>query len=389
MTIDRRAPATALTLLGLMLLLRLWIPVSFSDASPYARMNLLTAVEPRALMGTMLHALSGHAEMRHRLLLGINLVSVMAWLGCVLALVGGRSLGGNAGRPLSMAERLAWAALFAFSANPYHAYISMFVDMPAAALVAATALACTALPHRVTATRVLGVTLLALASTLVHEKSLFDLALLALWFSYWRGPAAAAALLGPAFLLTGGFLLASSENASWGLPTRDYAAYAVNPIFTESVNVWGILVGGGAFWLVYGVLGGWFCRAAMSRTDRLWRTLLVAAMLLVCLGTLLVAHDTNRMVALIWLPTALLAGAVIHRPYHRPFGARAFAALIVLQLAAPPSLIFKHGMLPYNCYAARLGQRLPQESVVGQVGGLSLMSYDRNYLTQVMNARCR
>lgn len=104
----------------------------------------------------------------------------------------------------------------------------------------------------------------------------------------------------------------------------------------------------------------------------------------------MIAHDTNRLTALIWLPVALVAGVMpIERTLSSAHLAWVCTVLIVFQLAMPPSLVFQNGMVPYNCYASAIAQRLPKASQIGQGGNLSLVVYDQNLLTVAMAEKCR
>lgn len=250
--------------LGAIAVLRLWLPLSVSAASPSLHMNLLERIEPRALVGTLLHALSAQPSAQAQWLLAVNLFALFGWLMCVLKMVerGGKP-GDAAAKPAAL--RLFWVVLLAFSVNPYNAWVGLFVDMPAAALVAATVLICLRSPPRASGWTVGLITVLALAAALVHEKSIFDLLILFLWLSGRRGLGSAVRLLAPALSLAVTSVLLMSNRASWGLPAKDYAAYALslhNPILAESFNLWGIVFGGGAFWLIYLLLGASWRRAA-------------------------------------------------------------------------------------------------------------------------------
>jgi hypothetical protein len=398
-TCRRAAHALARTNLGAsvlalssMAVLYLWLPVSLSAVSPSLRMNLLERIEPRALVGTLVHALSAHPPAQARWLTAINMLALFGWLMCVLKIVE-RGNGSGDATSKFVAIRVFWVVLFAFSVNPYNAFVALFVDMPAAALVAVTALICLSSQPRASRWRIGLITMLALAATLVHEKSIFDLLILFLWLSGRCGLGAAARLLAPGLSLAVTFVLLVSNRASWGLPAKDYAGYVLslhNPIIAESFNVWGIVFGGGAFWLIYLLLGASWRRNAVTRREKIQRTTLVCGMALVCVAQLLIAHDTNRLMALIWLPVALVAGVMpIERMLSSVHLAWVCLVLIAFQLAMPPSLVFQNGMVPYNCYANAIADRLPKASQTGQAGNLSLAAYDQNPLTVYLVKMCR
>jgi hypothetical protein len=372
--------------------LHFWLPVSLSTASPFIHMSLLERIEPRALVGTLLQALSTHSPTQGRLLTIVNMLALFSWLICVLKIVEQQTRSDQEPTK-SAAIRVFWVILFSFSVNPYNAFVGLFVDMPAAALVAATTLICLRSERRVFGWQIGLVTIIAFTATLVHEKSIFDLLILFLWLSERRGPGVAARLLVPTLLLAAAFLLLAAKPTGWGLPTKEYAAYALslhNPILAKSLNVWGMVFGGGAFWLVYLLLGQIWRRQAGTQSERMRRTVLMGGMALLCIAQLGVAWDTNRLTALIWLPVALVASVMpIERgllPLHL---AGTCVALLLFQLSMPPSLVFDNGMVPYNCYASAVADQLPKKSEVSQVSNLSLIVYDQNYMTITMAKRCR
>jgi len=89
-------------------------------------------------------------------------------------------------------------------------------------------------------------------------------------------------------------------------------------------------------------------------------------MALLSLAPLMVAHDTIRMVGVIWLPTYLLLREIDLRSLLASIQFRAWApAICVLQLLIPPLLMYQDGVVPYNCYSKWLIERAlpPQEQV--------------------------
>jgi len=365
----------------LLILATFWVPVSWLDTSPYPAASLLQNWQPRALLGTIADLFNLDASGYTILKLGCLFI----WLTIVIQQLDD-SLGEQPHRTLLLAG---CGALFAFSTVTV---ITLgpagFIDIAPYALsagVVALLVRCDWQPDNKAVAAITAALLLAVVG---HEKALFEIAILIVW-SLWRtGWRNTAKLFAPAVILSLLYLMSVASTSTSGLSAEGYAGIlssGLGYLLARSLNVWGILAGGGALWVLYGLFAAKFIAGA---TDSGRRAAVTATMLLLCLATLLIAGDTNRMVALIWLPTLLLITAVNPAAVFPSTGWRAgLVVLCLLQLANPPVLMYRSGIVPFNCYSLAIAKRLPQGENVAQ-GPFDIYAHNRPDLLRDLVERC-
>jgi hypothetical protein len=157
--------------------------------------------------------------------------------------------------------------------------------------------------------KVFCITALLVLATLSHEKSIFDISILLVWFSWKWGVRKAFWYFSPALLLSLLLLILLGNKVASGETPMGYISILGNGLeffWEESFNIFGVILGGGAFWLLYLITATSFLKNLIPYRSQLLAFVVVLLMSLICISTLLVAHDTNRMVALIWLPLILV-----------------------------------------------------------------------------------
>lgn len=128
----------------------------------------------------------------------------------------------------------------------------------------------------------------------------------------------------------------------------------------NSFNVAGILFGGGLLWVLYAGLGLRFIGGARGLSQSVLRLALVIEMAILCLAPLAIAWDTNRLVAILWLPTLLLLTEldIAASVAWTPVAAGALVTASLLQALVPPVLIYQHRAVALNCYASTVVEGL-------------------------------
>jgi hypothetical protein len=341
----------AVFMLGLAMI---WIPPVIDAAGDYMTANLWSEFRPRALVGSIVSIL----QLDRTGYLLLKLVAHGTWLGFVFYLLLQMNRKSVVPEGFGKSYALGMLALiFTFSTVTVMALGPVdLIDSVAFLFVLVAYVILKKEPATVDAIRIVITTALLLSAVLTHEKSVFDLAILATWFLWKQGLRFVTLCFSPAFLLSVIFLvLIGDRTTNNGFPPAQYldqiaSGYAF--LRDESFNMWGVLVGGGALWLLYAYFCVHFILQAASRNQRLSRAILVFAMTGLCFLSLVVAHDTNRLLALIWLPLLLTMSEVdIYSLLHKARAQVSLAMLLAVQLAIPPMLVYEHGMVPYNCYA--------------------------------------
>ena len=135
----------------------------------------------------------------------------------------------------------------------------------------------------------------------------------------------------------------------------------------ESLNLWGIILAGGALWIIFLVAAQNFLKTTANYSTQ--GLIAIIIMTLLCFAPLLVAHDTTRMVGIIWLPTLLLIREIDLKralDFVR-FRQWALGACLV-QMLLPPILVYLGGAAPLNCYSRELILRfLPREKDMARI----------------------
>jgi hypothetical protein len=361
----------ALTAAAFMAVVALWVPVSMVEYGAYYRSNLLTELQPRALLGTIasVFALSMH---------GFNLlilISQYVWLFLILHLIYRSVIGQEAITLKYLFVFFALGFIFSFSVITILTYSpAWFIDVVPYTFIATAIIFSNRIDGPVDWLALFIISVCVMLAVMTHEKSVFDVGILATWMLWKIGLRKTIIYLSPGILASSIFLLSVSTTANNGLPPGDYIDILLSGFSFASqwsLNFWGILAGGGAIWMLYFIFSWQFINAAPSRKNSMYRLLTASLMILICLSSLLVAADTNRMVGLIWLPTVLLLQEVDLQAIFGSFKARVGLVLLcVLQGLIPPVLIYNNGVVPFNCYAVAWISRLPsQNSVIPQTMG--------------------
>ncbi len=342
---------------ALLLLVAWWVPVNWFNTSPYSTVSLLAGLQPRALLGTVVDLLNlGPAGYTW-----LKLLFQFAWLLLVVC-----QIERLASDPVPMRPALiaGLSAIFAFSTVTYINFPAGFVDVASYAFMAAAILLMDSRHWKADLPTGALLNLLVMLAVLAHEKALFEIAILVLWCVWKTGLRNTAILFAPGLLLTAVYLYSVSSQATLGLPIEEYAnilgsglASGLGYLFSPSFNIWGILAGGGAFWILYGLFAWRFVAAGENK----WRRGTLSALLvLLCLAPLLVAFDTNRLVALIWMPVLLMLTEINPGQIFDTGMRRAGLGLLcAMQLLNPPMLMYGSGIVPFNCYSMNLAQLLP------------------------------
>lgn len=368
------APALAL---GLLLLATLWVPVSLDLAlagRDYFEADLFREWGRRALMGTIAARLGLDAA-------GFVGLLVAAGAGWAMALVAAlwREAAPGRGRLPAVA---ALSVPFVFNGIVYLGNaLGGFVDAAAALAILGALYGLDRSAARPIA--LLGAALGVVLAVGIHEKSLFDAAILALWAAWAHGVRSGACLAGAAALALSVLVAlepASAETSRQYLGELSAAHYLTNlaalgTVLSLSLNLPGVLLGGGVLWPLYVGAALRFVRLGDAPRDRRLRGALALAMALLCLTPLATAYDTSRLVGLIWLPTLLVlrASGLVRAASEQPRLTRLLAALAAFQLLLPPLHVFAQRALPLNCYASRvLAAVAVPEGVEGPPEALSL-----------------
>jgi hypothetical protein len=342
---------------GLFVLAALWVPVNRRPVPRgYFDTSWFEAFQPRGLMGTLAAAFRLTPEQFVRL----NLIAEVVFL-FLLLLALARSGGWS---PASWRHWLG-LAFFAILLS-YHQllffghFLSGFIDIHSATL---TLCAVHLLAFGTGPPRPLALALAAALSSLSllnHERSFLDAVVLATWLWLRFGPKVAAAYFAPVVGSLVLFFLPFSSQARMGMSLPQYWANLEKVtlyVRQESGSLVGIFYGGGFAWLLWSY-AAWRLLGAGDDRGR-WRlkaVVFVAVSLGSCLAPLLIAHDTNRLVGLMWLPTLLMVTAIgLPRLLAESRSLlRLVAVLTLLQLALPPLFIYKYDAVPLNCYAQKV-----------------------------------
>jgi hypothetical protein len=189
----------------------------------------------------------------------------------------------------------------------------------------------------------------------IHEKSIFDIGILFLWFFYKKGFKKSVLALGPGILLCSLFLLMLRSKSLTGESLDTYITILQRgaDFLAYSFTLIEVLIGLGALGVLYFYLSICFVKKKSSTRDGFWRLALVFGMFLACIAPLTVAWDTNRLVGLIWLPTIILLGELGDTVFLSPSRLKmVFLSLLCLyQFALPPILRFPGVVFAYNPYA--------------------------------------
>lgn len=371
-----------------------WIPPVVDATGDYMTTNLWSELRPRALVGSIVSILNldptGY--------LIIKLAAHFIWLGLVFNLLLERSRDSQQPQGLNRIYTLCVLALiFSFSTVTVMALGPVdLIDSVAFVFILLAYFILKRESETLGFARIAVTTALLLSAVLTHEKSVFDIGILATWFLWKRGARFVALCFAPAVLLSVAFLVLIGERTTNnGLPPAEYieqigSSYAF--LRDHSFNLWGVLAGGGALWLLYLYCCLQFTFLEGSRQQQLMQATLAFAMTGLCFLALLVAHDTNRLLALIYLPLLLIMSQLdIYALLRKPVAKVALATSLALQFAIPPMLVYQHGMVPYNCYAMEFANKYLEPKRSGMSRNerpFQLFVYPRLDVTNTFSDRC-
>ena len=345
--------ASIITLL-LLTLSAFWVPIDFRLSGPYYDAELLNQLAPRALFGTVAKILhlgpTGYIFLR--------LLFEALWLFLIVFQIT-KSLKPDQDNSTSYTlEVAALSFLFCFNTVVYTTNgLAVFIDVVPYTLILSSVSLLLPSDGNVTITRYIGATLLVLAAVMVHEKSVFDLAILAVWITWKYGYKRSCALMLPASAGALCYLWLVSNRATNNLsPADSIKELGFTFLLQELLNMWGIILAGGVLWVVF-IIAAYFFMKTRARS-RLEGLAVITTMIILCFAPLLIAHDTIRVVGLMWLPTYLLIREIDLKSALQSIHFRQWALVAcLLQLLLPPILLFEQGVAPYNCYSQELISR--------------------------------
>jgi len=375
----------AISTAALLILAAFWVPVDITTRGTNLSANLFVELSPRGVVATVLSTLDlGHGYY----VLARHLFQALWLFLIVLQFSKSLSSQGTLGKE-STVDVLLLSFLFCFNTVVFTTNgFGEFIDVVPYALILCALPIAFPSDSRITIMRWVVVTVLMVLAVMTHEKSIFDIAILIVWAAWKHGPRYSATLFLPSVIGSVWFLgLVSSDSNSAGMTVEDYLESIRSGLafmYEESFNVWGVLLSAGALWVIFLAAAYRFLK---HRTGFSLQSFLVVALItLLCFAPLLVAHDTIRMVGLIWLPTILLICELDLKSLLKSIRFRQTAlALCLVQLLLPPILMYRHGVVPYNCYSREIANHLlPQEAEVADVAAtpFALYTLDRKDISE-------
>ena len=347
------------TTVVILLLAAFWVPIDVrGQGGYYYNADLFAHLAPRALFGTVV-------KIFHVRWIGFILLRQLfqtLWLFLIVFQLT-RSLRSQKGS--SLLEVSALSFLFGFNTVVFTTNgLSEFIDVVPYALVLCTVPLLLANDRDFTFTRRIIVTLLLLSAVMVHEKSVFDIAILTVWITWKYGIKRSAGLMLPSIVGSLCFLWLVANRATHNFSPVQHIKLlrsGLTFLFRESLNVWGIVLAGGVLWVIFAVCAWYFLKTKANYSVR--GSITIMMMTLLCLAPLLVAVDTIRMVGVIWLPTVLLICDIDLKAALETVRFRQWAVgACLIQLLLPPVLMYWGGAAPFNCYSRELVLRaLPPE----------------------------
>jgi hypothetical protein len=350
----------------ILVLAAFWVPIDVSIHGHYYGGDLFTRVASRALLGTVIKIL--HIKWTDFILL--RLLFEALWLFLIVFQIT-KSLRSQEGRSSWILEASTLGFLFGFNTVVFTTNgLSEFVDIVPYALVLCAVPLLVPSDNRATIARRITATLLLLSAVMIHEKSVFDIAILAVWTTWKYGLKRSAILMLPSVLGSLCFLWLVWTRATHGLSPSQHIEllrFGLAFLVRESLNVWGIILAGGMLWVIFLVCAYRFLKTTANYSVQGYIAIIM--MTLLCFGPLLVANDTIRMVGVIWLPTFLLIREIDLKSALETVRFRQWALVACfLQLLLPPMLLYLGGVAPFNCYSRELILRfLPREKDMAQI----------------------
>jgi hypothetical protein len=348
----------------------MWVPINFEVVSIYNYVHLLDGLKPRAIFGTILELMPWASYGKDYLANILRIISIIFWIYFINKQLY-KSVFNQEKNKLNISSLLTFFALgFIFFTSPItllNLSAAGFIDALPNAIVAYVATSNYFLTGKSDPKKIFFITVLLVLATLSHEKTIFDISILLVWFSWKWGVRKAFWYFSPALLFSSLLLIFLGNRVASGETPMGYISILGNGLeffWEQSFNIFGVIFGGGAFWILYLITATKFLKNLTPHRSQLLGLVVVLLMLLICISTLLVAHDTNRMVALIWLPLILIIkeinlGALFYGLQSKLF----LMFLCLVQAATPPMLIYRNGMTGFNCYGLWASQLLPGELI--------------------------
>jgi hypothetical protein len=388
----------ALVAIAMLICLSFWVPINLNAPSIYYGVDNFHGIRPRAIVGSLIYLLP--LEQANINLAGslIKLISLFLWLFFITSYLYQAIFARykNSSNLNSIFIYLSLAFIFACSSLTFITYSSAgFIDSFPAAIVAflITSQYFTS-NTKISIIKILLITGFLVAATWSHEKSIYDIAILMVWFSLIWGIKKGLLYFAPALLLSTALIVRMANKMTSGESPAGYLKILTSGLdffWNNAFSVWGILIGGGALWGLYWIAGSQFIHSADSTKTHRYRALSVWLILLICFLPLLVALDTSRMCSLIWLPTILVLQTVNIPALFQSTSRKIILVLLCLfQALIPPALIYNKGMAAFNCYGLWLGKFLPSTATANfsELGPFGLTAHSRPDFTNFFIEKC-
>ena len=332
----------------------LWVPLVDDFYLLQRNGNLFHQVQPRAMLGTIANLFNwGDRELSF-----LKVSALYGWL-CLIALQIQKNLlkKSDQFKPQQYFILISLCFIFSFSTISQITFgkVKIFDSIPYFLILSSYVLAFYK-DAKFSFLKLSSSTLLLTCAVLFHEKSLFDIAILIIFISWRDGLKRTIIFFGPAIVLISSFLFLAHSRSTTGLPPRAYFEILTGGMtffYTYSFNIYGILCGGGALWILYGLFSASFVRISTSIRDTLSRSTLSLVLLLLCLLPLLVAWDVSRLTSLIWLPSILLMEQISLMAIFATSLLRSvlLAILCIIQFLIPPMFWLPNkGAVAFNHY---------------------------------------
>ncbi|MCE7527817.1 hypothetical protein [Polynucleobacter sp. IMCC 30228] len=348
------------------------MPINLNAPSIYFGVDNFHGIQPRAIIGSFIYLLP--LEKNNVNFIGnlIRLVSTFAWL-FFIHLQLGRSIFSTKLKHIELNKAILYLALgfiFAASSTSYLSFSSSgIIDAFPSSIIALV----------VTSEYLIGsknqwpfkvfiISGLLVLATWAHEKTLYDIAILFVWFSYRWGLKRSSLYFLPGLFLSLALIVRMAHKVTSGETPAGYLAIlssGVEFFWIHAFSISGAAIGGGALWGIYWLASSKLIRTTKSSWDYWTAVFSIFLMLVICFLPLLVALDTSRLCALIWLPALLVLKEINPTELFSSTTRKwVLLALCILQALIPPMLVYQKGIAPFNCYGLWLGQFLPPRSEV-------------------------
>ena len=352
-----------------------WVPINLHAPSIYFGADNFHGIQPRAIIGSFIYLLP--IEKNNINIFGniIKLVSTFAWLFFIHLQL----------------ERSIFSSSTTYLAFSSSGIIDAFPSSIIALVVSSEYLISSKTKSYF---KVLIISGLLVMATWAHEKTLYDIAIVFIWFSYRWGSKRAAFYFLPGLFLSLALMVRMAHKVTSGETPAGYLAILSSGLeffWIHAFSISGAIIGGGALWSIFWLASTQLIRATKSSWDYWSAALCILLMLVICFLPLLVALDTSRLCALIWLPVLLLLKEINPTQLFASTARKwVLLALCIFQALIPPLLVYQKGIAPLNCYGLWLGQFLPARSEVDirSLGLFGLSTHNRPDFTDFFIKQC-